>query len=152
EGTLRFEVVGTSLRLYFNGALVATATDSVLKSGSVGVSATQHVSFDDFSASAFDSTPSFGDSFARPDATALGSQWKEQAGDLIVKDGQLVAKGAAGSLATYPFASLKDASVQAQVTAYSPGGFFLTGIAGVVARHSGPGDRNYYLGALVGVN
>src|SRR5262249_3870197 len=36
SGTLRFEVVGTSLRLFLGNTLQVFASDSVLKSGSVG--------------------------------------------------------------------------------------------------------------------
>lgn len=39
-GTLKFEVIGTSLKLYVNGALSGSATDSTLTTGRVGVSAT----------------------------------------------------------------------------------------------------------------
>src|SRR5690606_3435967 len=36
-GDLRFEVIGSSLKLYLNDALVGSATDTYLKSGLVGV-------------------------------------------------------------------------------------------------------------------
>src|SRR5206468_4282948 len=39
SGTLRFEAVGSSLRLYLNNTLIAFANDSRLKTGTVGIEA-----------------------------------------------------------------------------------------------------------------
>ena len=49
-GQLRFEVVGTSLKLFFNNTLVVNATDALLRSGSVGVRSTPGATYANFSA------------------------------------------------------------------------------------------------------
>lgn len=49
-GLVRFEVVGSSLKLFLNSSLVASATDTVLRSpGITGIRGTANVSVDDFS-------------------------------------------------------------------------------------------------------
>lgn len=49
-GTLRFEVVGSSLKLFLKDQLVASAIDSALRSGRVGILGTSAASLDNFSA------------------------------------------------------------------------------------------------------
>lgn len=57
-GDLRFEVVGSSLKLYLNDALVGSSADTMLKSGAVGVLATHRGgTIDDFAAQAPSTTP-----------------------------------------------------------------------------------------------
>jgi hypothetical protein len=48
-GLLRFEVSGSSLKLFLNGNQLASATDSALTTGSVGMRATNGGAFDNFS-------------------------------------------------------------------------------------------------------
>ena len=77
-GTLRFDAVGTSLRLYFNGALVDFANDSALTSGSTGISGTAGSTFDNFHADLDPlTTPSlpFTDPFAATADEQLSSNW-----------------------------------------------------------------------------
>lgn len=153
DGILRFEAAGSQLRLFLDGTVVATAIDSSYKSGKVGVACTQFAGFDEFSASAVDPKMSFGDNFERnTDTTSLGTKWKEQAGDLVIVTNHVEARGAGTNLAIAPSAALKDVSVQAQVNVVAPAGSGATGSAGLVARYGGPADKNYYLGAIYGVN
>src|SRR5262245_33615300 len=49
-GTLRFEVVGSSLKLFWNGTLVTSTMDNALTSGSVGIRDLGMAAFDNFSA------------------------------------------------------------------------------------------------------
>jgi hypothetical protein len=51
QGTLRFTTIGTSMQLFWNGALIVSATDSRLTSGSVGLRVSQGAMMADFSAS-----------------------------------------------------------------------------------------------------
>jgi hypothetical protein len=49
SGTLKFQVTGTSLQLFWNGTMLASAIDSSLTSGSVGMRLGQNATLDDFS-------------------------------------------------------------------------------------------------------
>ena len=85
----------------------------------------------------------FADDFDRSDATAIGTAWTEQTGDVAIQGSQLQVNGTATALATANGVSVADVVVEATVQ--------LTGNswAGLVARHTGPGDTNMYLGALI---
>jgi ELWxxDGT repeat protein len=149
EGVLRFEVAGSLLKLFVNDALVASALDTTFAAaGRVGVGGTQFVSFDNFYASPLAPAVPFGDSFTRnADGTSLGGQWRERAGDLVVKTNRVEARGTGVNLGVYQGAALGDVVAQARVSATGFGGS-----AGLVARYLGTGDRNYYLGAITGAN
>ncbi|MBA4192304.1 MAG: hypothetical protein C0467_30405, partial [Planctomycetaceae bacterium] len=154
EGVLRFEVAGSLLKLFVGDVLVASVLDTTFSAaGKVGVGGTQFVSFENFYVSPLDPAVPFGDSFTRnADSTSLGSQWRETAGDLIVKNNQIEAKGTGTNHAVFQGAALSDVSVQATVNVFAPAGTGLSGSAGLVARYIGTGDKNYYLGAITGVN
>ena len=85
----------------------------------------------------------FADDFDRSDATNIGTAWTEQTGDVAIQGSQLEVSGTATALATANGVSVADVVVEATVQ--------LTGDswAGLVARHTGPGDTNMYLGALI---
>jgi hypothetical protein len=150
SGTLRFDVVGTSLNLYLNDLLTASATDgSITAPGSVGLRGYgAGVSWDDFSASAVTgsgATLPFNDNFNRADAPALGSPWAERVGAIGVSGQQALAQAAGASVATLLGISAADVSVQAAV---SVGSGTAARSPGLVARYGGPGDTNFYAGFL----
>jgi hypothetical protein len=149
-GTLRFDVVGTSLNLYLNDLLAASATDGTITApGSVGLRGYgAGVSWDDFAASAVTGSGAslpFNDNFNRADAPALGSPWAERVGAIGVSGQQAVAQAAGASVATLLGISAADLSVQAAV---SVGAGTAARSPGLVARYGGPGDTNFYAGFL----
>ena len=148
DGVLRFEVAGCLLKLYFNDVLVGSVFDAAITSaGGAGVNGTAFAAVDNFFVSPIDPEFPFGDSFTRNlDSTSLGSQWREQAGDLVVLNNKLLAKGTGANLGIYTWAALQHVRVQAQVKVQS----FGSSAAGLIARYGGAGDANYYQGVLQG--
>ena len=51
EGTLRFDAIGGSLKLYLDGALIGSANDGSFTSGKVGLRTYLAATYDDFSVS-----------------------------------------------------------------------------------------------------
>lgn len=146
-GTLRFEVVGNSLKLFLNGTLLASALDSVLSQpGLVGIRTTLG-NLDNFYPDLLQSALPFNDDFNRPDSGNLGSNYKQPVGSIGIAANQASTPGGF-NLALYANASLADVSVQIDVALASTG----FSHAGLVARYKGPGDSNMYLGELVAVN
>ncbi len=143
---LRLEVAGTSLRLFFNDALVLKTRDATFaNAGQAGIRGTQFTTVDQFFFSPIDPELPFGDNFDRANFTFLGSQWIENAGDLAIQNRKLKAVGSPiANLALYPWAVVRDVVVQAQVAVLG----FGSSEAGLVARYSGPADKNMYFGAL----
>src|SRR5262249_12226676 len=98
-GTLRFEVVGSSLKLFLNGSLVAFANDSTIGGpGSAGIYATSLTGIDNFSAAAaparVDATLPFGDDFDTSDnGDQLNLHWTAQAGNFTLQGQAAVGKG-----------------------------------------------------------
>ena len=149
SGTLQFDTVGTSLQLFWNNALVASATDASLSSGAVGLRSVNQVTFDNFSAGnpvppAAVSLP-FSDAFASNGV--LSPYWATHVGSFTIAGGDVQGTKAAVSLATLNGVNQADVGVQADVSLNSA-----TSIAGLVTRYSGPGDSNMYLASLKGSN
>ena len=86
----------------------------------------------------------FTDDFNRANSSFISAYWTTQAGSLALVNNSVVATGAATSLLTVNGISAADVSVEAFV---NPA--FAGNNAGIVARYSGPGDQNMYLGTLV---
>jgi sugar lactone lactonase YvrE len=158
--TLRFEVVGPSLKLFVNGTLATFATDGVLTAaGTVGLRSGNGVAIDNFSASALNLVPStlpFRDNFNRPDSE-LGLTWLDRLGDSQVKGNAIVTRvidpnsqdaNKLLAIATVNGVSLADVSLQADLTLGSTGVQY----SGLFARYSGPIDQNMYWGGLIGIN
>jgi ELWxxDGT repeat protein len=151
EASLRFEAVGSVLKLFVDDVLVASVIDTTYRSGKVGVGGTRYVSIDDFFVSAVDAALPFGESFERNvDTSDIGSQWRELSGDLSIRGNELEAEGTGVSVGIYQWSAVRNVCVQAWVSVDAPLGSGLSGRGGVVARYSGPGDGNYYLGAISG--
>jgi sugar lactone lactonase YvrE len=158
QGTLLFVAVGSSLRLFWQPAgvtgfsLVASATNTSLTTGSVGVRIGAGASLTSFQADVATPPPpqnatlAFSEDFTNPSyPNGLGSQlssyWQNQAGDLSI-----VNSNAAGSAslneATLNGVNVANVSVQAVVNV--PAGEF----AGLVSRYKGTGDRNMYFAEI----
>jgi hypothetical protein len=158
--TLRFDVVGSSLKLFLNGNLVTFASDMAITApGSVGLRSSNNITFDNFSASAIalnNVTLPFNDDFNRADGP-LGPNWLDQLGLNAIQGNQVVTTvidptssdpTKSLSIATVNGVSNADVSVQADVAVGAVGVQY----SGPVARYSGPGDQNMYWGGLVGFN
>jgi subtilisin-like proprotein convertase family protein len=148
-GTLEFEAVGPSLKLIFNGVLVAFADDLSLTSGSVGMRLSQNTTADNFNASAVvQTTPPlpFKDDFSMPsDGSQLSRNWTDQFGNITISGGQAV--GTAGNnLSTVNGLNQADVAVSIDVNLTSS-----NQAAGLVTRYSGPLYNNFYLGQIVDI-
>jgi hypothetical protein len=159
--TLRFEVVGPSLKLFVNGTLAAFANDTSLTGpGTVGLRSGFSVTIDNFSANVLtltNNTLPFSDNFNRANGE-LGSNWLDQQGESSVVGNQVVTRPVDPTssdpeknqvvLSTVNGVSNTNVAVQADLTLPSTG----TPYSGLVARHTGPGDTNMYWGGLYGAN
>jgi hypothetical protein len=87
----------------------------------------------------------FTDSFNRSDAVFLGVGWAEDAGDFAVQATQGAPTTPKTSVATEDGLIAPEVAVQADVSV-APGQS-----AGLVARYTGPTDKNMYVGRLVAV-
>jgi hypothetical protein len=146
SGTLRFEDVGPSLKLFLNNSLVAYADDSAISgAGTVGIRSTAGATFDNFSADVLTLTNNslpFSDNFNAATNQQLSNSWLNQAGNFQVAGG--VATGNGGlDLATVNGVSVANVTVQADLTVAMAGQW-----AGLIARYSGPGDQNMYVASL----
>jgi hypothetical protein len=145
-GTLSFQVEGPSLKLFLNGKLIAYAQDTVLKTGSVGMIASQGAAEKNFQTSPIvvPSQTSFADNFATP---AIGNQlstdWIERTGNFTVNPGTASGQSAL-NLATVSNLAMLNASVQANVNFAAANQSF-----GLLARYTGPGDTNGYQAQVV---
>ena len=150
RGTLRFEVVGQSLRLLLDGQVLAQTSDSqIANAGLVGLRGTSSTTADDFLTEPVEpSEPTelpFADGFSQTDGSSLSDAWVQQLGGFAVQADTLTASSGL-NLATLQGVSETDVAVEADVTLATTG----VSHAGLVARCSGSGDNNMYLGALVG--
>jgi len=148
SGVVEFEVVGSSLKLFFKGNLVASAHDSTLGAGSVGFRVNPGSSWSNFVAAAVGDPVSlpFSDNFSQPSAgSQLSQAWTDQQGNFTIHSGIAVGTEKANvAVVNGPFVS--DVTVEATL-ADMPTGLD----AGLVARYSGSGSGNcnYYMGSVV---
>jgi uncharacterized repeat protein (TIGR03803 family) len=95
---LQFEAVGPSLRLFFNGTLVATATDTRFTAGAVGIWGSAGSRFStNFTASAVtlqNAVLPFSDGFATTSDGQLSSFWTNQLDDFGVSNSQALGNAA----------------------------------------------------------
>jgi subtilisin-like proprotein convertase family protein len=144
-GHLQFKVVGSSLKLLFNGAVVATANDLNLTSGSVGIRLPSGVSLDNFtvnSISILNATLPFSDDFTTSSAgSQLDGYWTNQLGDITVQANRAVGVQEE-NLATVNGISEGDVKVDALVNVA------VGQTVGLVARYGGPGYNNFYLAQI----
>jgi len=147
DGTLRFDLQGSSLKLYLNGALLLNANDSAITAGTVGMRVSEGSQLDSFAATPFIQpvrTLPFGpDMFtANPPNNQLNADWQELAGNFNVSTNQAVGL-AAFNLATLTNLSVANIAVQADINFTGDNQFL-----GLVGRHSGIGDSNEYIGNI----
>jgi hypothetical protein len=90
----------------------------------------------------------FSDNFAQADGTPPSRWWPSARATSSVQGGLLCANGLGVNLATVNQVPAADVAVQASITLSSSG----VRCAGLVARYSGPGDSNLYVGEVVGSN
>jgi hypothetical protein len=146
---LRFEVFGSSLKLYLNDTLLCFAVDASLAApGGVGLRTAKGSVLDDFAAAVFaPSTPTlpFHDAFApAPPRNTLPADWQERSGYFSVASGRAVG----GSVAQPNVATLNGVNV-ANVTVAADFAFTAANQTGqLVGRYTGAGDRNYYAAAI----
>jgi hypothetical protein len=145
SGTLRFELAGSSLKLFLNNTLVAFANDSRLTTGTVGLDTSSGGTVDNFSAAAMPLTQTtlpFSDAFSTATNQQLSTSWLNQVGNFQVSGGLAVGQTSL-NVATLNSVNAADVAVQADVNVTGAAGQS----AGLVARYSGP--KNLYLGRLV---
>jgi hypothetical protein len=152
SGTITFEAVGPSLRLFLNTALVGATTDASFTKGSVGISGGAGTKFSSFSAGAINlqtATLPFSDTFANTSDGQLSTVWTDQLGDFTVANNHATAIGVdAGVVATRPGSNLAilngpsvaNESESVTIGTLAPGGF-----AALVARYQNNANM-YYAG------
>jgi hypothetical protein len=158
QGTLLFRSVGASLEVFWQpkGAtgfsLIASATNSALTSGSVGLRAGSGATLANFTAAAVTvPTPQnaalpFSDAFANPISFAnLGGSWTVQAGSVAVVNQAAVGLNSSGAnIATLNGVAQNNIALRADIVVGAGAGQY----AGLVARYSGAGDSDMYWGAI----
>ncbi len=150
DGTLLFEAYGSSLELFLSGTLVASANDTTLSGGSVGIRTNQGATLSAFSANALTlATPTlpFSDTFtttSSPEPNQLTSNWINLIGNYQVNTSTGTATGSDSlNLATLTGLSVTNSMLQAKVAVTVSGQ-----AEDLISRYTGPGDENYYLGSV----
>ncbi|CEF49335.1 unnamed protein product, partial [uncultured bacterium] len=157
-GTLRFEVFGSSLKLFLNGSLIAFAYDSMLTApGSVGIRSNSGASFDRFSVvphaaalpgslgstETFNSTRYDGVTNTEDSSgTELPLDWTEHIGAFAT------GPGSATALAPLELATVNGSTANLTITINATIANIGQSI-GAVARYSGPDDSNMYHGRII---
>jgi RHS repeat-associated protein len=147
SGTVQLEVVGSSINLYFDGALMVSAVDtSISGAGGVGIysGGDEGVTFSDFSASAAvaptpaNATLPFSDDFNRADSTFVGSYWTEETGNVALANDQVVQVGMGTSSVALNGISAADVILSADVNAAN--GYIWGSSVGLDARVTGTSE------------
>lgn len=146
QGVVRFEVLGDSLKLYFNGKLAVSTNDRrIVGPGRVGMEGGVEAALDDFTYAALQRTVArvpFRDLFAYSDGSQLGSVWKEWRGNFTVDRGSVRGRDSV-NIATVNASNRIDSRTLALVNVSVPGAH-----AGVVARVSANGTKMYWGGVV----
>jgi hypothetical protein len=141
-GQLRLTISGGTLRLFLDNVLVISAFDATLLSGSVGLRSVGGATFDDFCALAVSRAAPGTDNFTAPDNLIIGDPWVNLVGAF-----RTLANKVQGflplNLATLIGVRGADVDLVANVAVTGLGH-----LAGLIARHAGVGDKNYYLGVV----
>jgi len=146
-GTLEFEVVGSSLKLIFNNALLAYGFDTSLTAaagGSAGMRLGQGATASSFSADQVvvptSQTLPFTDGFSTVgDGSQLSPNWIDQNGNISITNGAATGAGDF-NLSTVNGINVADVTVAGDVS-LTPGA---GQSAGLVARYTGPLYSNFY--------
>src|SRR5262249_29669585 len=144
--TLRFEVVGTSLKLYLNGKVIAGASDTSLRAaGAVGSDSSPSSVVWPTVATNIVRTPGtlpYSNNFDQPNGTLLGLDWQQLAGSFATANNALVGQGTK-NLATLYGVSQPNVSLEADISGLGKGDS-----AGLVARYNAT-TGDYYYGRLI---
>jgi hypothetical protein len=143
NATLEFEAVGNSLKLIYNGKLVAHGFDSSLTTGSVGMRLSNGAAVTSFSADqgSTNATLPFND-ISAGDASQLNSHWTDQFGNISVNAANQAVGNDDTDLSTVNGINAGDVTVQGVIN-------LMAGqTVGLVARYGGPGYNNFYLAQL----
>lgn len=148
-GELRFEALGSSLKLFLNNVLVSSTMDtSIQTAGTVGIWSTANSTFDNFHAELNQQLTAplpFNDTFTQPNDSTLSDFWADIAGGFSVQNNVLVASATQVNSAILNGVSVANASAQANVTINGGGSAALT------LRNSG-NDQTMYWGGLINEN
>jgi hypothetical protein len=127
SGTLTFQTLGSQLKLFLNGNVIASAVDTTFTNGLIGMR-------------------SFGSGLTSFQATVAtnNSSWIVQAGAINVGTGTAFTSTGSGGIATFVGSNASNVTVQGNVSFSATNQY-----AGLVARYSGSGDNNMYFGRLV---
>ena len=152
SGTLRFDVVGSSLTLSLNGRQLAAAYDSTLSgAGAMGLRFVGAGATADFYSAVglvpplvVDATVPFTDDFNRPDSNYVSGAWTKTVGNLVLAGGRVVSRIDGVSILRLNGLALADSRSQlrADVAAGTT--------VGLVARYTGSGDGRMYSASLTG--
>ena len=144
-GTLRFTLAGTKLCVYFNDHCEASVTDTAISGpGTVGFQGTQGTTFDNFQ---IEQAPAELTLPYKDDFSIFRLRHDAFRGDYVIEDSKLKPAGTdSPGLAWLSGLTAADVALKARVALSETGHCH----AGLVARYTGPGDANMYLGALVG--
>jgi phosphodiesterase/alkaline phosphatase D-like protein len=141
SGTLRLDVLGTALKLYLNGNLVASTTDATLAAPG-GIGLWDHFGgthFDNFAASQLlPATLPFADNFNRPASSTLGDPWSVDQGGFSIDGSNQAVAAATSSLDTASIIGVLTGMVSVQTTMNGFGG-------GVVMDWNGITQTGYAL-------
>src|SRR5262249_43124694 len=147
NATLEFEVVGSSLKLIYDGQLVAFGVDSSLTTGSVGMRLSNGAAVSSFLADVLTLPPlHFTDTFTTSSGGShLDRNWTDRLGNVTVNTSTGQAIGtAATSLSTVNGVAQGDVRVLANVNVAVGSGQTV----GLVARYGGPLNSNFYVGQI----
>ncbi|MBI4402562.1 MAG: trypsin-like serine protease [Deltaproteobacteria bacterium] len=148
-GIMRFDTVGSSLKLYLNGSLILTVQDNgITGAGLVGIRSNYvNDTFDDFSATTNIIQPpsfSFSTDFNFPNGNPP-NVWSLRQGNLFINSNTLQSGVSGASVLILNTSSpLADVSLSVKFVNLTSG----KRCAGLVSRYTGPGDNNFYLAML----
>ena len=144
SGTLRFEAIGSLLKLFIDGTQVLEVVDTSFRTGLNGVRLGQGGLVDNFSITRL--ATQITDDFNRADNASLGASFTETPGfdGFAISGNTAAANGVAQ--AHYNGYVYTDVSVQANVNLVGSANTQ----AGVTARHAGVTDQNMYYGTITG--
>ena len=147
-GTLRFETVGSSLKVYFGPdaahlSLVAYAFDTAITgAGQTGVRILSNATVDNFTTDTIVPTAPtsfpFTDTFTQNDGAQLSRNWTEQQGNFRVNNGALVGAAPGLSQAVVNVLSVANVSVQADVVVG------MNQVINLMARYKAGTGSNYF--------
>jgi hypothetical protein len=139
-GSIKFQVLGPTLKLFMNGVEQLSRTDLALSRGTAGIRSKGTGGIDNVSVSDPAIVP-FADTFG---VSALDPRWVTRTGGFTTTGAETAKGTAATNLMTLGRLDAADVDVQAVINLSNLTGEF----ASLVARHTGAGDLNMYLATI----